>query len=343
VKARNWIDVVRPKVRAPLAVALGGSRTVADLLAGLKLSDALCYQMDLYQAEQLRAELDAQRVSAQVQAAADLWDLPGTFQTVLFPTREHDERHLKIDMVEQAFHLLRPHGTLVVVSRYEKDLLFPGLLKKVFGDVHASPIEGGTVLWATRTGARPRRRHEVTFQARIREGPSLRFLSRPGVFSFGRLDEGARALLETMLIQPGDRILDIGCGCGTNGIVAGLEAGQEGSVTFVDSNLRAVVLAEHNARANGLTRFEMVASSRLEELPGGSFDGVLANPPYYANAAIARLFVERSRDLLRKDGRLYLVTKQEEQLASILLDCFPRRDAVEAASQRGYTVFCVRT
>src|SRR5947207_7677833 len=46
------------------------------------------------------------------------------------------------------------------------------------------------------------------------------FRSRPGVFAYGRFDEGARALVETMVIEPGDKILDVGCGCGTNGILA---------------------------------------------------------------------------------------------------------------------------
>ena len=47
------------------------------------------------------------------------------------------ERELKIDMIEQAFHILRPHGTLLVWSPYETDPFFPNLLKKIFGRVHA--------------------------------------------------------------------------------------------------------------------------------------------------------------------------------------------------------------
>ncbi len=107
----------------------------------------------------------------------------------------------------------------------------------------------------------------MTFQARLGDGPSLRFLSRPGVFSYGRFDAGARALVEAMQIEAGDRILDIGCGCGTNGIFAGLKSGPAGSVVFVDSNVRAVALSEHNARANGLRNFHATGSSAVEGLP----------------------------------------------------------------------------
>ena len=106
-------------------------------------------------------------------------------------------------------------------------------------------------------------------------------------------------------------------------------------MVFVDSNVRALALAELNARANGIERFEIVASSRVENIPGGRFDVALANPPYYASGAIAKLFVARSRALLRPGGRFYLVTKQPSQLADALAESFPE---AEAAHRRGYTV-----
>src|SRR5206468_7362384 len=142
-----------------------------------------------------------------------------------------------------------------VWSHYETDQLFPTLLKKIFRKVHSPQSEHGTLLWCQREGEHPRRRHEMIFQNRVLGGPSLRFVSRPGVFSYGRFDDGARALVETTIINPGDRILDLGCGCGTNGIMCGLRAGPGSHVTFVDSNCRATALAEMNAAANGLTSF----------------------------------------------------------------------------------------
>lgn len=298
--------------------------------------DVTCYQMDLYQAERLRVELDAQYISAKVVTAADLWDLPANFQTVLYPVSRASERSLKIDMVEQAFHVLRPQGTLLVWSDYETDQLFPGLLKKVFGRIHNPPIEGGTLLWCQRGGDRPRRRHEVVYQVRADEEFSVRFISRPGTFSYGRFDHGARALIECAAIERGDHILDLGCGCGTNGIIAALRAGPEGSVTFIDSNVRAVTLAQENARRCGVTHFAAFASSRVEGPAAAEFDVALANPPYYAQGSIARLFLERARELLRPGGRLYLVTRQPEQVETHIAEIFAH---VEAVERRGYIVF----
>ena len=264
-------ELVRVKARPPLAVVLGSPAEVVQCLHAFDGIDTTCYQMDMHQAERLHAEMAARQVAAKVVAAADLWELPADFQTVLYLPPRGGERELKIDMIEQAFHILRPHGTLVVWSPYETDPFFPTLLKKIFGRVHAPNLGDDTVLWSQREGDRPRRRHEVTFQARIAEGPSCRFVSRPGVFSYGRFDNGARALAETMEVRPGDRVLDVGCGCGTNGVFAAQRAGPEGRITFVDSNVRAIALADMNARENGVVAFRSVASSRVDGLEEGSF------------------------------------------------------------------------
>jgi 16S rRNA (guanine1207-N2)-methyltransferase len=329
--------LVREKLRPPLAVVLGSPAEVVHLLAAAPDVEAACYQMDLHQAERLTAELGEPNAAARAVTLPDLWDLPAEFQTAVYMPARGGERELKIDMVEQAFHVLRPGGTFVVWSSYESDPFFPSLLKKVFGRVHERREGPDTVLWCVRQGDRPRRRHEVTFQARVAGGEPCRFVSRPGVFSYGRFDDGARALAEVMEVRPGDRVLDVGCGCGTNGVFAAQRAGPEGFVAFVDSNVRATALAELNAPANSVAHFQAVASSRVEGPPEGSFDVALANPPYFANSSVARLFIDRARDLLKRDGRFYLVTRQPAEVAEPVAETFGR---VEALLRRGYTILC---
>ncbi len=328
---------VRERLRPPLAVVLGSPAEVVHLLAAAPDTAATCYQMDLHQAERLTAELREANRTGRVVTLPDLWDLSADFQTAVYMPPRGGERELKIDMVEQAFHILRPAGTFVVWSSYENDPFFPALLKKVFGRVHERREGPDTVFWCVRQGDRPRRRHEMTFQARVAGGAPCRFVSRPGVFSYGRFDDGARALTEVMEIHPGDRVLDVGCGCGTNGVFAAQRAGPEGFIAFVDSNVRATALAELNARNNGVAHFQAVASSRVEGPQEGSFDVALANPPYFANSSIARLFIDRSRELLKRDGRFYLVTRQPDEVAEPVAETFGR---VEALVRRGYTVLC---
>ncbi len=325
-------ELLGTRLKPPFGVVLGSPAEVRELLAHVPNGETTCYQMDLFQADRLAQELHER---ARVLTHADLWDLPAAIQTLLYPVPLGGERALKLDMVEQAFHVLVPGGTFVVLSPYERDQFFPQALKKVFGKVHVPMGADNALFWCQRTGERPRRRHEIVFQVRVDETTSYRFVSRPGVFSYGHFDDGARALTETMEIQGGDRILDLGCAVGTNGILAARQAGPDGHVTFLDSNVRATALARLNAEALGVPHFETVASSSGEV--ADSFDVVLANPPYYAQLSIAQLFIERGHALLKPGGRFFLVSKQVEQIHERIWEAFGREP--EIYERRGYFIF----
>jgi 16S rRNA (guanine1207-N2)-methyltransferase len=88
----------------------------------------------------------------------------------------------------------------------------------------------------------------------------------------------------------------------------------------VDSNVRAAALAEINAKANGLSDFRVVADATLDDLPSRQFDLVLANPPYYAQQGVARLFVDAAKRVLRPGGRLYVVTKQADVVGVMIAE-----------------------
>lgn len=330
------LETALPRVKAPVALVMGAPRLIAQLAARIDLPGTVCFQMDLHQAERLREEITAGNIQATVQASADLWDLPAEFQTVIYPSPPRAERELKLDLVEQAFHILQPGGTFIVLSPLPSDQLFPKALKKIFGKPSITDSAEGTVIWAHREGDRPRRRHEVIVQARVDEGESLRFTTRPGVFTYGQLDQGTRALLTAAEIEGGQRVLDLGCGAGGAGLAAARKAAH---VTFVDSNLRAAALAELNAQACGLKDYRVVASATLDGLESGSFDVILTNPPYYAVESITRLFVERSAKLLKPGGTLYLVTKQLDEVEPIVRKTFGEPDLFEC---RGYVIVCAR-
>jgi 16S rRNA G1207 methylase RsmC len=333
---RPLLESVRARVRPPVVILLGSPSQAADLCAGLGDVETVCFQLDLHQADRLRQHLTETSSSAAVEVLPDLWDLPARFNTAIFPVAAHGERELKLDLLEQSFHILASRGLLISLSEYQADQLLPKWHKKVFGKCSELPTSKlGSVFWSVRDGDRPRRRHELTFRAKIGDGPSHAFVSRPGVFGYGDLDDGARAMLEVAEVRPGDRVLDLGCGPGANGVLAMDRAGPDGHVTFVDSNVRAVVLAEHNARANGLANFRSVATATMDGLEPGSFDLILANPPYYANSWIAQMFIERSKPLLRPGGRFYLVTRMINHMAPFMAEVFPDSTWEE---RRGYHV-----
>src|SRR5690242_19516350 len=101
MKPPSLPNTVLSRLRPPLAVVLGSPHEAAQLIATASLPDTVAYQMDLYQAARLRDELGKLGRADQVTTAADLWDLPADFQTVVYPAPKGGERELKIDMVEQ--------------------------------------------------------------------------------------------------------------------------------------------------------------------------------------------------------------------------------------------------
>lgn len=339
----DLFPVVADKVGSPVLIALGSPWPATQLAQLLADKEVHCFQMDLHQAAVLKLKLAENDAKAEVHVAADLWDLPRKFRTVLFPAAAHADRELKIDVVEQGFHVLEDGGLFVSLSEYEKDVQFPGWHKKVFGKCSQSMFRKdsrearkfGSAFWSAKAGDRPRRRHEVTFHAKVGDGPPMAFASWPGTFSYGRMDDGSRAMLEVAAVKAGDKVVDMGCGNGSVGCLAAPMAGPTGEVTFVDSNVRAVALTDHNAKHNGLTNYKLAATATMADLGMGAFDVALANPPYYANSAVARMFIQSGRDLLKPGGKFYLVTKMPVQTIPEVVESF---GSVESVENRGYTV-----
>ncbi|HEY5497280.1 MAG TPA: tRNA (adenine(22)-N(1))-methyltransferase TrmK, partial [Syntrophales bacterium] len=80
-------------------------------------------------------------------------------------------------------------------------------------------------------------------------------------------------------VQPGDSVLDLGCGSGLLSIAAAkLEARQ---VIATDVDPSALAAARHNARINGLeSRIELRAGSWFEAVQEEErFDVIVATPP----------------------------------------------------------------
>jgi 16S rRNA (guanine1207-N2)-methyltransferase len=247
---------------------------------------------------------------------------------------------LKLDVIEQSFHVLEPGGTFITLSGYEKDTLFAKAQKKVFGKCGESPrSDDGMAFWSTRHGDHPRRRHQMTFHAKIGDRPSMSFVTWPGTFSYGRMDNGSRAMLEVADVRPGDKVLDMGCGNGSVGCLVSQQAGPSGMVTFIDSHARAIALSQINAKENRVPNPRFFLSSNLEGIQMGEFDVVLANPPYYANSEVARLFITSARDVLRPGGRFYFVTRMPVQTIPEVIDFFGE---VESVENRGFTVVMAR-
>ncbi|MGD9295700.1 MAG: methyltransferase [Roseobacter sp.] len=90
-------------------------------------------------------------------------------------------------------------------------------------------------------------------------------------------------LAATVPAQPGDRVLDLGCGVGTAALCLGARV-KGLKLTGVEVQADYAALARENGRGG----FEVVTADLTDmplELRQRQFDHVLANPPYYDRAA----------------------------------------------------------
>jgi ubiquinone/menaquinone biosynthesis C-methylase UbiE len=108
------------------------------------------------------------------------------------------------------------------------------------------------------------------------------FGSGIGEEELARLEaQGAATALATRTIfaqagiQPGMRVLDLGCGAGDSAFAAAGLVGPDGSVVGVDHSQEALARARLRAERRGLTQVRFVEGDLKDPAPGGPFDAII--------------------------------------------------------------------
>jgi 16S rRNA (guanine1207-N2)-methyltransferase len=138
-------------------------------------------------------------------------------------------------------------------------------------------------------------------------GGRITVVGKPGAWSWDAPNPGTAALLEVAEIEPGERVLDLGCGTGLIGAAAALQAPQ-GHVTLVDCNVVAVACAGRTLEANGLTNGQVRLADGVAGLPPASFDLVLSHLP--RERAVQEELIRGAAWVLRPGGRFYFVASK---------------------------------
>lgn len=166
-------------------------------------------------------------------------------------------------------------------------------------------------------------------------GETLALETRKGLFSPEHADRGTLAMLSTVALEPGMRVMDLGCGCGIVGILAAKKCGAE-NVVMSDVDPAAVETARRNAAANGAEGAKIVLSDGFDGVDEAGFDLILSNPPYQTDFAVAKKFIEKGFNRLKVGGKMLMVTKRLEWYRNKLRSVF---GGVRVKEIDGYYVF----
>jgi arsenite methyltransferase len=155
-------------------------------------------------------------------------------------------------------------------------------------------------------------------------------------------------------LQPGESVLDLGSGSGTDVFGAAVQVGKSGRVVGVDITDEQLAKAAQLRERDGFRQVELV-EAHIEELPfeDGSFDAVISNGVINLSVLKGRVFAEAAR-VLRPGGRFAITdivsgralrerTRCNVELwAACIAGAIPRTQYLEALGEEGLETRTVR-
>jgi arsenite methyltransferase len=155
-------------------------------------------------------------------------------------------------------------------------------------------------------------------------------------------------------LQPGESVLDLGSGSGTDVFGAAVQVGESGRVVGVDITDEQLAKAARLREREGSRQVELV-EAHIEELPfeDESFDAVISNGVINLSVLKGRVFAEAAR-VLRPGGRFAITdivsgralkerTRRNVELwAACIAGAIPRTKYLEALAEEGLETRTVR-
>ena len=167
------------------------------------------------------------------------------------------------------------------------------------------------------------------------QGQALTFETHPTLFSPTQLDKGTLAMLSHITFTASDKVLDLGCGYGAVGIIAAKHM-PTANVFMSDNNKTAIEYATRNAAANNVSGIQIIRSNAYDNINQTNFTIIASNPPYHADFAVPKLFIEKGFNRLAIGGKFYMVTKRRDWYKNQFIAIF---GGVKIHETNGYFIF----
>lgn len=142
-------------------------------------------------------------------------------------------------------------------------------------------------------------------------------------------------MLSVIDFLPSDKVLDLGCGYGIVGILAGKLIGEE-NVIMCDVSEQAIEYAAMNLRMNNVPNIRIRLSDGYKNVGETDFTLILSDPPYHADFSVPKHFIEVGFKKIAIGGKLIMVTKRLDWYKNKLTSVF---GGVKVHEINGYYVF----
>nr|WP_246505650.1 class I SAM-dependent methyltransferase [Coralloluteibacterium stylophorae] len=145
-----------------------------------------------------------------------------------------------------------------------------------------------------------------------------RYLSRPGLFAWDRVDAGSALLAEHLPADLAGRVADLGAGWGFLASELLRRCPRIAHLDLYEADARALEPARANLGAALLPHADGVAAQvHWHDVTAGlpaRYDAIVSNPPFHQgradDPALGRAFIDAAADALAPQGRLILVANR---------------------------------
>lgn len=163
--------------------------------------------------------------------------------------------------------------------------------------------------------------------------------SRPGLFSWDRIDPGSELLADSVPEYTKGIGIDIGAGNGflSREILTHCEGVER--MDLVEADYRALFCQEQTMAAFR-ERYTLKWADALKDLPRATYDFAVMNPPFHTgradNSELGRAFIRAAAATLKPSGTLWLVANRHLPYEGELSACFRSHEMLE--DEDGYKI-----
>ncbi|NRG18142.1 class I SAM-dependent methyltransferase [Rhizobiales bacterium] len=218
-------------------------------------------------------------------------------------------------------------------------------LKALAGNVESLSKNKCRVFWTTAEEARQDTKLLQEWRSLDTPRPVVngRFMSRPGVFAWDRIDPGTALLAKHLPQTLSGHAADLGAGIGVLSVLLLARCPHITSLDLYEAEARALDLARENllhTQEDGGPKLGFHWHDVTRGLHSGPYDVIVMNPPFHESRAsradIGQAFIREAAKVLKPGGRLYLVANRQLPYEATIKEHFTKSEVL--ADEAGYKV-----